>query len=72
MALNERIKELIKQADTAATYKHIDFSVFLSDLIVKECANALIENRNPHWQQNYLAGWLSAAEFLKQHFGVEE
>ena len=66
--MNERIKELIKQATTieehkwGVSYDNFDKEKF-AELIVKECAGvALMSNGNN----------LYVCELIKEHFGVEE
>jgi hypothetical protein len=64
--MNERIKELIKQATTieehkwGVSYDNFDKEKF-AELIVRECMSEL-----------YLHGYDDARTQIKQHFGVEE
>ena len=72
--MNERIEELIEQADNIEILPDEEFcdTDFLADidprrlkkfaeLIVRECINTL-----------YQHGWTDAADDMKEHFGVEE
>ena len=76
--MNERIKELAKQAGASLVYdpthpddepllrlKHLGIEKF-AELIVRECAEACEKN-------SYLAlnGWQRAKQ-IREHFGVEE
>jgi len=66
--MNERIRELIKQATTIEEHKWgVSYDKFdkekFAELIVKECAGvALMSNGNN----------LYVCELIKEHFGVEE
>jgi hypothetical protein len=64
--MNERIKELIKQATTEEhdSFRYFDKKKF-AELIVRECAEV---------SKNYAGGSmpLSIALAIKKHFGVEE
>jgi hypothetical protein len=76
--MNERIKELVKQAEQYALDKanepeedfefsfDDDFQEKFAELIVRECAEACEKN-------SYLAlnGWQRAKQ-IREHFGVEE
>ena len=68
--MNERIRELIKQADEKFTCEYNGtYTVFnkekFAELIVNECANIAAKNQaeNMNW---------NIAEIIKEHFGVEE
>ena len=69
--MNERIKELIKQATTieehkwGVSYDNFDKEKF-AELIVKECCVAL----NPMLRDMVSRG--QAYDLIKKHFGVEE
>ena len=69
--MNERIKELIKQATTieehkwGVSYDNFDKEKF-AELIVKECCVAL----NPMLRDMISRG--QGADLIKKHFGVEE
>jgi hypothetical protein len=64
--MNERIKELIKQATTEEhdSFRYFDKKKF-AELIVRECAEV---------SKNYAGGSmpLSIALAIKEHFGVEK
>jgi len=64
--MNERIKELIKQATTEEhdSFRYFDKKKF-AELIVRECAEV---------SKNYAGGSmpLSIALAIKKHFGVEQ
>jgi hypothetical protein len=64
--MNERIRELIKQATTIEEHKWgVSYDKFdkekFAELIVRECMSEL-----------YLHGYDDARTQIKQHFGVEE
>ena len=72
--MNERIKELIKQATTieehkwGVSYDNFDKEKF-AELIVREC---LDQCYNRGMNDELYAGQLKAAAYIEQHFGVEE
>ena len=85
--MNERIKELVKQATTieehkwGVSYDNFDKEKF-AELIVKECineiayigkANEVFGDRTDRGGLNHIL-WTTetAIEKIKQHFGVEE
>jgi hypothetical protein len=69
--MNERIQELVKQADKLSlryanenNVNHVDaFNIVFAELIVRECA-AMTRNLCPHGEL--------AEKAVKEHFGVEE
>jgi len=61
--MNERIKELMKQADYPAP-ELAPRAQKLAELIVKECAHKIEEMIDN--------GWYADTEQLKKHFGVGE
>jgi hypothetical protein len=78
--MNERIKELIKQATTIEEHKWgVSYDKFdkekFAELIVQECA-AIIDDipSSPQgsWSDGYYEGCRDSAKQIKQHFGVEE
>ena len=75
--MNERIKELAKEAMVEHCVSHVRLEHF-AKLIVRECVSTL--NDMHMWQsvnnQNYPSAWHDAVdngiETIKEHFGVEE
>ena len=75
--MNERIKELIKQATTieehkwGVSYDNFDKEKF-AELIVRECANhcdLLLDHKiSSEWSR----GTHDCSRAIKKHFGVEE
>ena len=81
--MNERIKDLLKQATTThlsglGEWDEVDHEKF-AELIVRECIKT-IEYRAPGqmgkegegWTNGYDDGLKTGAWLLKEHFGVEE
>ena len=78
--MNERIKELVKQATTieehkwGVSYDNFDKEKF-AELIVKECIST-VENLSPGYEdyRNQIedAFRRDCVEQMKQHFGVKE
>ena len=83
--MNDRIKELARQAGLIAPYgsdreglRDFDYREF-AELIVKECID-VVKPTSHHdvWAQSYLGGvdgldlLYSKIKDIKQHFGVEE
>jgi len=75
--MNERIRELAKQADSYAISMEKETGAFYFDsynqkfaeLIVKECAK-IVEDSTLNLPHGYKA--VDQANLVKQHFGVEE
>jgi uncharacterized protein (DUF2164 family) len=72
--MNERIKELIKQATTIEEHKWgVSYDKFdkekFAELIVRECLNQCY---NRGMNDELYAGQLKAATYIEEHFGVEE
>ena len=65
--MNERIKQFEKQCWDHQT-NHLDTEKF-AELIVREC---LDQCYNRGMNDELYAGQLRAAEYIEQHFGVEE
>jgi hypothetical protein len=74
--MNERIKELMNQAakqyyaDTGEI-KPNDMMYIFAELIVRECAEVVLDKNGPKW-----AGYVhqcreESADRIKEHFGVE-
>ena len=69
--MNERIKQLAEQAELNATLLfNKDKLGKFAELIVKECAQVCLSQRDPA-NLNYKPSE-RFAEAVKQHFGVEE
>ena len=78
--MNERIKELVKQATTieehkwGVSYDNFDKEKF-AELIVKECIGCceqVISDPVPKSVDTWLNGGSQCIDQIKQHFGVEE
>jgi len=84
--MNERIKELVRQAvesidivtgneslddELAKMYIPDCFSEKFAELIVRECLDQCY-NRGMNDLQLLYAGQLKAAAYIEQHFGIEE
>jgi hypothetical protein len=78
--MNERIKELIKQATTieehkwGVSYDNFDKEKF-TELIVKECAaiiNDIPSSPQGSWSDGYYEGCRDSAKQIKQDFGIKE
>jgi len=79
--MNSRIKELAEQADlyarsdNSSTFFYIwkkRYTEKLAQLIVRECAEVVLDKNGPKW-----AGYVhqcreESADRIKEHFGVEE
>jgi len=86
--MNERIKQFAQHAGFKINYQHADVQQRqlarleeFAALIVKECANAILENdieKADNYDANspFFAGWergcIDSASVIKEHFGVEE
>ena len=74
--MNEKIKELIKQATTeehgviqpfrVSTVYHFDKEKF-AELIVLECANLTLSYKT----HDHYMGWVDHGEAIVEHFGVK-
>ena len=60
--MNERIRELIAEADRKCSETHGIYDEILAELIVKECANYITKYYDSR----------DEAYYMKKHFGVEE
>jgi hypothetical protein len=84
--MNERIKELLLKAGFTNAYtdpkegfelvfvdeEHTTESAAkFAELIVRECVSICMKNQFDG-AENYNNGSVSSAEFIKEHFGVEE
>jgi len=80
--MNERIRELVKQATTIEEHKWgVSYDNFnkekFAELIVKECLDIALEVRGkPATDTHYVIGYDRACEKMisgiREHFGVEE
>ena len=68
--MNERIKELMKQAgtDSSGKWMGLEHAEKFAELIVRECGVAL----NPPVQNRNVISRGQAYNLIKKHFGVEE
>ena len=77
--MNERIKELIKQATTieehkwGVSYDNFDKEKF-AELIVRECSRVIMNGgyRNPALGEKHPLTPPEIATMIREHFGVEE
>ena len=76
--MNERLKELIKQAgtDTSGKWISLDNAEVLAELIVRECADVINDDvlnndGSGPWVDGYNAGATECRRKINQHFGVE-
>ena len=72
--MNERIKELIKQATTIEEHKWgVSYDKFdkekFAELIVRECGDIAYK---AYWDNPETVRGIHIKEKIKQHFGVEE
>ena len=70
--MNERIKELIKQADEKFSCEYNgDYTIFnkekFAELIIMECAGVTLDYKN----DSYYEGWCDHAEEILKRFGLE-
>ena len=81
--MNERYKELVKQADEYADDLGLGGSEWcdvqlrkFAELIVKECAKVVNDTEYPYENESDKNAWdiccVWSAAKLKEHFGVEE
>ena len=81
--MNERIKELVQQTDAWCDQNHAGDKFYdvrweekFAELIVEECAKVAVHKPNGLWYTGTDAGLVSAgrmtaAQLIKEHFGVE-
>jgi hypothetical protein len=84
--MNERIRELLKQATKTVdpenrvwVFSKVDQAKF-ADMIVQECADILMKPEyvmnHPEELTDYNRGWVNGRllgiEHIREHFGVEE
>jgi hypothetical protein len=69
--MNERIRELIRQAGTDCSGKWIgmNHAEKFAELIIKEC---LDQCYNRGMNDELYAGQLKAAEYIEEYFGVNQ
>ena len=85
--MNERIRELIKQATSIqgpTPYNPLTFEVFdkekFAEFILRECIDILMKPEyvmtHPEGLTRYNEGWVNGRllgiEHIKEHFGIEE
>ena len=77
--MNERIKELMKQAgtDSSGKWMGVEHAEKFAELIVRECAEQIIA-KGTDWvdfapsQTGVRPEYWDMAQQIKEHFGVEE
>jgi len=78
--MNERIKELLKQAtkevdpyDRVWVFSKVDQAKF-AELIVKECMEVCKKQEYDYWRSSEDQDFtpIDCADAIKEHFGVEE
>ena len=81
--MNKRIKELVQQTDVWCDQNHAGDKFYdvrweekFAELIVRECAKVAVHKPNGLWYTGADAGLVSAgrmtaAQLIKEHFGVE-
>jgi hypothetical protein len=71
--MNKRIFELAKQAtqEFSPAFERDKWQEKFAELIVRECVNICMKNQFTG-ANYYNNGSVSSAEFIKEHFGVEE
>ena len=69
--MNERIKELMKQAgtDSSGKWMGLEHAEKFAELIIQECLDQLHVS---DWDEDYDKGIYWSREQIKNHFGVEE
>ena len=77
--MNERIKELAKQATRqySPTYYTQEWIQGFAQLIVRECMKVAVNKDSGYIHPANVAGYMAAgrstaAQMIKEHFGVEE
>ena len=85
--MNDRIKELLKQAGVTDNWNKADWYSMspemiekFADMIVQECADILMKPEyvmnHPEELTDYNRGWVNGRllgiEHIREHFGVEE
>ena len=82
--MNKRIKELVQQTDAWCDQNYAGDKFYdvrweekFAELIVRECAKVAVHKPNGLWYTGTDAGLVSAgrmtaAQLIKEHFGVEE
>ena len=74
--MNERLKELIEEctdrhfSECVGGFETFDKEKF-AELIVRECVGICMKNQFDG-AENYNNGSVSSAEFIKEHFGVQD
>ena len=82
--MNERIQKLIEQATSTqgpTPYNPLTFEVFdkekFAELIVRECMKVAVNKDSGYMHPADVAGYMAAgrstaAQMIREHFGVEE
>lgn len=73
--MNERIKELIAEADRKCSETRGIYDEILAKMIVRECIDTIVRdtaNYPGEGMMAYYQGVQDAGKSIKQHFGVEE
>lgn len=70
--MNERIKELAREAGLEGENGHYEYDWFnpekFAELIIRECAELTLDHRN----DDYYNGWLDYRDEIRRHFGVDD
>ena len=73
--MNERIRELMAEADRKCSETRGIYDEILAELIVRECING-IANDTANYEgvgmMSYYQGVQDAVKSIRKHFGVEE
>jgi hypothetical protein len=78
--MNERIQELAEQAGLIGTNGHFEYDFFdpekFAELLVRECMKVAVNKDSGYMHPANVAGHIAAgrstaAQMIKEHFGVE-
>jgi len=72
--MNERIRELMAEADRKCSETRGIYDEILAELIVRECIDTIVQdtaNYPGEGMMAYYQGVQDAGKSIKQHFGVE-
>ena len=73
--MNERIRELIAEADRKCSETRGIYDEILAELIVRECIDTIVRdtaNYPGEGMMAYYQGVQDAGKSIRKHFGVEE
>ena len=70
--MNERIRELIKEADRKCSETRRVYDEILAELIVRECADVCDLLLNHKMSSEWSRATHDCSKAIKEHFGVEE